>query len=45
MGTSGEKFPQAWRRQRDGVRPGYAGDLEADLPRGGEEIRFHSGEI
>ena len=45
MGTSGEKLAQVRRRQRDGVRPGDAGNIEAGLPRRGEEIRFDGGEI
>jgi hypothetical protein len=45
MGASGEKFPQARRRQRDGVGPRDAGDIKARRPRSGDEFRLERGAI
>ena len=45
MGAGGEKFPQARRRQRDGVGPDDAGDIKARRPRGIDQFRLEDGAI
>jgi hypothetical protein len=45
MGAGVEKFPQARRRQRDGVGSNDASDIETRRPRGGDEFRPDCAEI
>jgi hypothetical protein len=45
MGTSGEKFTQARRRQRDGVGSSDASDVEARRPRRRDQFRLGYAEI
>ena len=45
MGTGGEKFPQARRRQRDGFGSNDASDIEAQCLRGTDQFRLKGGEI
>jgi hypothetical protein len=45
MGAGGEKFPQARRRQRDGVRLDHAGRVEAVRACGRDQLRLKRGVI
>jgi hypothetical protein len=45
MGASSEKFPQARRRQRDGVGLDHAGCIEAVRACGRDQLRLKRGVI
>ena len=45
MGAGGEKFPQARRRQRDGVGLNHAGHIEAVRACGRDQLRLKRGII
>ena len=45
MGAGGEKLPQAWLGQRDGIGPDHTGGIKARRPRGGDQFRLDRGKV